>query len=153
MSESVVCVGAVVKKGDRVLLVRQAPGHQLEGQWTIPWGLLEAGESPSTAVVRETGEETGVVVEVKGLLGVQELPRPWEGWIALVYLCRHLGGAPRPDGRETDSVRYFSLAELRSLSEPVERWCYWLAVRTLSGEITVTPRNPANPYRPKEGFL
>ena len=34
----VVCIAAVVRKADRILLVRQAPGHSLQGQWTVPWG-------------------------------------------------------------------------------------------------------------------
>jgi mutator protein MutT len=153
MNQTVVCVGAVVKKGDHVLLVRQAKGHQLEGQWTIPWGILEAGESPSIAVVRETEEEAGVMVAVEGLLGVQELPRPWEGWVALVYLCQHLDGEPKADGHETDSAGYFSLADLRSLNEPAERWSLWLAMRALEGGVTVTRSDQSNPYQPNEGFL
>jgi 8-oxo-dGTP diphosphatase len=153
MIQTVVCVGAVVMKGDRVLLVRQAKGHQLEGQWTIPWGILEAGESPSNAVVRETQEEAGVMIAVEGLLGVQELPRPWEGWIALVYLCQHLEGEPEADDHETDSAGYFSLADLRSFNEPAEKWSLWLAQRALAGGVTVIRSDQTNPYQPNEGFL
>jgi ADP-ribose pyrophosphatase YjhB (NUDIX family) len=73
---TVVCVGAVVRRGDAVLLVRQSPGHSLAGQWTVPWGRLENGESPLAAALREVQEEGGVHAAVDGLLGVQELPEP-----------------------------------------------------------------------------
>ena len=102
MRETVVCAGAVVMRGDQILLVRQAKGHQLEGQWPVPWGRVDAGESPSTAAVREAEEESGILTNVAGLIGAQELPPPWEGWIGLIYLCNHVGGTPTPDGRETD---------------------------------------------------
>ncbi len=56
----VVCVGAVVLQGERVLFVRQAQGHPLEGRWSIPWGIVDPGESPDAAALRETREESGV---------------------------------------------------------------------------------------------
>ncbi|RMF32257.1 MAG: NUDIX domain-containing protein [Chloroflexi bacterium] len=55
-----VCVGAVVLQGDQALFVRQAPGHPLEGQWSIPWGIVEAPETPEAAALRETWEEGGI---------------------------------------------------------------------------------------------
>lgn len=153
MRETVVCAGAVVVRADQILLVRQAMGHQLEGQWTIPWGRVDVGESPSIAAVREAEEESGVLASVAGLIGVQELPPPWEGWIGLIYFCNHLSGTPRPDGRETDDARFFSHADLDLLSEPVERWCYWLSMRILAGKFTLTETDPTNPYLPTIGYL
>ena len=149
---NVVCVGAVVQQQGRVLLVRQAAGHALAGQWTIPWGLLETGESPTACALRETQEESGLQVEIAGLLGVQELPHPWVGWTALVYLCRSVAGSCQPDGRETDAAAFFSLADLDGLGEPVEPWCDWLVRRVLSGRATVVRSDPSNPYRPCPGF-
>src|SRR5690349_8654952 len=57
-------VGAVVMRAEEVLLVRQSPGHPLEGQWTIPWGRVEPGESPASAALREVQEEGGVTATV-----------------------------------------------------------------------------------------
>jgi len=85
---TVVCVGAVVLQGNRALFVRQAKGHSLEGQWSIPWGLLDPGEAPHATALRETWEEGGVMAEVEGLLGIQNLRRP--GWVAILFLCRHV---------------------------------------------------------------
>ena len=89
MTETIVCVGSVVRKDSRILMVRQAAGHSLQHQWTIPWGRLQSGESPLEAALRETREEVGVVSEVTGLLGLQELPFPQEGWVALIFLAPH----------------------------------------------------------------
>jgi 8-oxo-dGTP pyrophosphatase MutT (NUDIX family) len=55
-----VCAGAVVLHEGRVLFIRQAPGHSLAGRWSIPWGLVDEGETPEDAALRETLEESGV---------------------------------------------------------------------------------------------
>jgi 8-oxo-dGTP diphosphatase len=153
MAETVICVATVVKNGERILLARQAKGHRMAGTWTVPWGRLESGESPVSAAIRETREEGGVTAAVEGLLGVQELPAPWDGWIALAYLCRHVEGDPAPDGRETDAARYFSLAELNALREPVEPWSDWLVRRAFAGDVAVVHSSPANPRQPHGSFI
>jgi 8-oxo-dGTP diphosphatase len=52
-------VGVIVKKGDRVLLIRRLGAHG-QGTWSTPGGHLEYGESPEACATRETKEETGV---------------------------------------------------------------------------------------------
>ena len=89
MTETIVCVGAVVRHEERVLLVRQSAGHSLEGQWTIPWGQIDRGESPTAAALREVKEEGNISAQVEGLLGIQELPEPWLGMIGILFLCKH----------------------------------------------------------------
>ena len=102
----VVCVGSVVLRGNTALFVRQAKGASLEGQWSIPWGLVEPGEALDAAALRETREESGVHAEITGLLGIQHLN--WESSVGVIFLCRHIKGAPVPDGGvETDrALRY-----------------------------------------------
>jgi ADP-ribose pyrophosphatase YjhB (NUDIX family) len=151
--ETQLYVGAVVRRHDEVLLVRQSPGHPLAGQWTIPWGHVEPAESPMAAAVREVLEEAGVDAEVEGLLGVQELPAPLSGGVGLVYLCRHAGGDLRPRDRETDAARYFDLAALNALSEPEEPWSAWLVRRFLAGAVTVTRGDGTNPLQASGSFL
>jgi ADP-ribose pyrophosphatase YjhB (NUDIX family) len=153
MPETVVFVGAVVRHEDRILLVRQSAGHPLEGQWTVPWGRIEAGESPSAAAIRETWEEGGVRVEVQGLLGVQELPSPQEGGVALVYLCKHVSGTPEPRDTETDAAVYIALSDLDAMTEPMEPWSNWLVRRVFAGEFTVTTADPTNPLQQHGAFL
>lgn len=65
----VACVGAIIRDDQgRVLLVRRAnePGR---GLWSLPGGRIEVGESEAVAVAREVLEETGLVVDVDGLVG------------------------------------------------------------------------------------
>ncbi|GGG56798.1 hypothetical protein GCM10011403_12440 [Pseudohongiella nitratireducens] len=153
MSETIVCVGTVVYRDDKILLARQAKGHSLEGQWTIPWGRLDRGESPMMAALRETFEEAGIVAEVEGLLGVQELPSPWSGWLGLIYLCKHISGDPEPQDWEMDAARYFTIAEIAMMNEPVEPLSAWLADRFYKEELNIIPPHLSNPLKPEGSFL
>jgi 8-oxo-dGTP diphosphatase len=54
-------VGVIVRRGAEVLLIRRKNVHG-SGTWSTPGGHLDYGESPETCAVRETMEETGVVV-------------------------------------------------------------------------------------------
>lgn len=153
MGKTTLCVGAVVLRGESVLLVRQSKGHSLEGQWTIPWGVIDPGESPSVAVLRETREEAGITAQLEGLLGVQEIPAPWEGHVGILYLCRHLDGEPQPDERETDGAGYFSASAIEKLAEPIEPLSRWLCVRVLNGRYTLTRDDATNPFSPSVGYL
>ena len=148
----VVCVGTVVLQGERALFVRQAQGHPLEGQWSIPWGIVDTDESPDAAALRETVEEGGVTARIEGLLGVQNLRR--EGWIAILFLCRHVSGVPVSDGGlETDGASYFSVEQMDAFDEPFEPWCEWLVRRVLRGEYRVIPPEESNPYQPCVAFF
>ncbi len=149
--KKVVCVGTVVLQGGRVLLVRQAKGHPLAGQWSIPWGVVDNGESPEDAALRETYEESSIKAEIEGLLGIQNLPEV--GWLGVVFLCHHVEGEPVADGTETDNAGYFSLDEMDLLNEPIEPWCEWLVRRVLRGKYTVIHCEPNNPYHPRRAFL
>lgn len=148
----VICVGTAVLRDDKILLIRQAKGTSLAGQWSIPWGVVEPGETPDEAALRETSEEGGVTAVIVGLLGYQNFA--WENMTALIYLCRHLSGEPRDDGgQETDAAAYLSLAEIEALAEPIEPWCAWLVKRILRGDYHLIPIEPDNPQRPKMAFF
>jgi len=153
MAETVVCVGGIVRRDDGVLLVRQSPGHSLEGLWTIPWGQLERGESPTAAVLREIEEEAGVIAQVDGLLGIQELPEPWLGMLGILFLCTHVSGTPRPDNHETDAARFFANGRDPAFDEPIEPLSAWLINRVLAGEFTLLEMNADGPYLPNPTYL
>jgi ADP-ribose pyrophosphatase YjhB (NUDIX family) len=153
-------VGAVVLRGQKVLLVRQTYGA-LKGMWSLPWGFPHGEEPrgfadpPQVAALRETLEEGGVTAEIEGLLGIQTHARPESGepCVYLLFLCRHVRGEPTPDDQETDRAAYFSLAALDALDEPVDEFCEWLARRVLQGRFSLIPPELANPYRPHLAFL
>ena len=153
MRKTELFVGAVVRRDGEVLLVRESPGHSLAGQWTIPWGRVDPGESPMTAAIREVREEAGVEAVVEGLLGVQELSDPHLGGVALVYQCKHLSGDLIPRDTETDAARYCSASVFQSLSEAKEPWTDWLVRRVFAGKLALTHSDPTNPLQAKGAFL
>ena len=63
-----VCVGAVAVDDDRLLLIRRGRGPAA-GEWSVPGGRVEPGETLAEAVVRELLEETGVEGVCGSLLG------------------------------------------------------------------------------------
>ena len=83
--------------GKRVLLVRRG-APPLAGEWSLPGGKLELGETICEAIVREVREETGLVVTPERLLGVYDLiDRDEAGGIRYHYvlvdwICRPTGG-------------------------------------------------------------
>ncbi|CAL9511460.1 RNA pyrophosphohydrolase [Nocardiopsis dassonvillei] len=111
----------VLDEDDNVLLHRRAD----DGRWATPGGILEPGEQPAVAVVRETREETGLVVEVERLVSVlgQE-PHVYPNgdrvqFLDLAFRCRPVGGAPDAGGDETLEVGWFAPGELPAMSQRI----------------------------------
>src|SRR3974390_1247646 len=90
----VVGVGGVVIERDQVLLIRRGT-EPLLGQWSIPGGTLELGESLQAGVARQLLEETGLEVRVLDLIEVfdrifpstENGGRPRYHYVILDYLC------------------------------------------------------------------
>ncbi len=115
-------VGAVIVRDHRVLLVRrgQAP---LLGEWSLPGGVLECGETLREATIREAREETGLIVETGELLGVYErVIRSEDGrvryhYVLIDFLCRAVAGDLKA-GSDAADVRWFEFEELDGLKLP-----------------------------------
>jgi len=97
-SAPVVGVGAVIVHRGEVLLVRRAH-PPLEGEWSLPGGVLEVGEKLRDGVAREVCEETGLEVEVGPVLEVIDsiFPdadgRAQYHYVLVDYLCRLRSGS------------------------------------------------------------
>ena len=116
----VVGVGGVVISGDRALLVRRGK-PPLEGEWSIPGGMLELGETLIEGVQRELAEETGIEVRVAGLIEVFErisvdaAGRPQYHFVVLDYFCEAVRGEARA-GSDAIEVAWATDAELAQYS-------------------------------------
>ncbi len=112
----VVGVGGIVVSNGRVLLVRRG-APPLAGQWSIPGGALEAGETLLEGVRRELAEETGVEVRVLDLVEVFERIDLDGGgktryhYVVLDYLCEAAGGEAHAGSDVTD-VAWVAASEL-----------------------------------------
>lgn len=98
-------VGGVVIDGGRALLIRRA-SEPLRGEWSIPGGMLELGETLEEGVARELLEETGLRVGVLGLIEVFDriiieqpagavpgkVSRPRYHYVIADYLCERISG-------------------------------------------------------------
>jgi len=119
----VVVVYAITRDGrDRVLLVRRTD----DGNWELPGGRVEVGETTSITVRREVFEEAGITIALTGVSGIYSDPAhivvyPVEGARQQVAICLHArplrpDEQPRPDGDETMAAAWFTAAETTALA-------------------------------------
>ena len=112
-------VGAIIISQDRVVLVKRAH-PPIQGQWSIPGGVLEVGERVREAAVREAREETGLIVEPADLLGVYDRilrddeKRVQYHYVLIDFLCRPIAGELRA-ASDAAEVGWYSREELPAL--------------------------------------
>ncbi len=105
-------VGAIVFKGPDVLLIKRG-NAPLKGRWSIPGGKIEFGETLEAALRREVREETGIEVELVGLINVFEaLPQEdRDGHYLMVdYVARWASGDVVA-GDDADAAEFVSFSE------------------------------------------
>ena len=106
-------VGVVVVEDGRILLVRR--GHQpRRGMWAVPGGKVRAGETLRDAAVRETSEETGLIVEIGAVAWVGEDISDAHHIVLIDFLAIPVGGRLAP-GDDADEAVWVPVAEARSL--------------------------------------
>lgn len=98
----------IVDPSRGVVLIRR--GHPpFAGQWALPGGFVECGETCEAACAREAREETGLDVDPVQLLGVYSAPGrdPRGATVSTVYLCRVVGGS-LAGGDDALEARWFA---------------------------------------------
>lgn len=122
----------VTNDAGQILLIRRTDN----GNWSLPGGAIELGESLSQAGVRETKEETGVDCEITGLVGIYTDPKHVIVYtsngearqeFSIVLTARATGGQPTPSSESSD-VRWTDRAEIltyrmdRSMQQRIEHY-------------------------------
>ena len=103
-------VGAVIVDAGRVLLVRRRT-EPLAGQWSLPGGAVELGETLEGCVAREMAEETGLVVAVGPVIEVfDRITHDAEGrvqfhYVLVDYLCWPVAGEVQA-GSDADAAAF-----------------------------------------------
>ena len=118
----IVGVGGVLIENGKALLIKRG-SEPLIGQWSIPGGTLELGETILEGVARELLEETGMVVRVLDLIEVFERINPYFApesrvpgarprfhFVIVDYLCEKISGEAKAGGDAVD-VAYVSEAD------------------------------------------
>ena len=131
-------VGTVVWNGEQFLLIRRGKAPRL-GEWSIPGGRQELGETVRQTAIREVKEETGLDIELLDLVGVYDAIRTDDdgrvaSHITLVDFAARWVSGEAVAGDDAIGVGWFTLADLPALklwteTEHVIRASYPLAQR------------------------
>jgi ADP-ribose pyrophosphatase YjhB (NUDIX family) len=129
-----VSVGALVIDNGKALLIQRG-NPPLKGDWSLPGGAVEVGETLADAVKRELVEETGLACEVGELIGVFDriypdaIGRTEYHYVLVDFLCRPIGGDAKAAG-DVDAARWMSRPEIEVLT-PIQPFLKALILRHL----------------------
>jgi ADP-ribose pyrophosphatase YjhB (NUDIX family) len=101
-------VNIAVIQENRILLTRR---EDMEA-WCLPGGAVEFGESLAEAAIRETFEETGLKVELTGLVGLYSRPHFGGHHTAVLFAGTIIGGTFKPDPHEVIEMGFFAPDQL-----------------------------------------
>ena len=116
-------VSAVVIRDHQVLLGRRSDN----GALTPVTGIVDPGEEPADAAVREALEEAGVVVRATRLASVHQVPRvtydngDQADYLDLTFRCEWLSGDPYPADGEMSEVGWYDLESLPAMDSDMRR--------------------------------
>jgi ADP-ribose pyrophosphatase YjhB (NUDIX family) len=108
---------------DGAYLILKRNEEPFAGEWDLPGGFVEMGESPADAAVREVAEETGLRVTPGEIIGAFTSAYGDTGrhTVDIAYLCRLDGGEFELDGDEKTDAAWFRLDEMPRLAFAGER--------------------------------
>jgi 8-oxo-dGTP diphosphatase len=113
-------VGAIIVDHGRVVLIKRGKAPLL-GEWSVPGGMVELGETLRKGAEREALEETGLVVRAAELLGVFDRVVPDQDkrtlyhYVLIDFLCEKISGDLQASG-DAAEARWFAREEISKLS-------------------------------------
>ena len=110
-----VCVGAIAIDSDRLLMIRRGHGPAA-GEWSVPGGRVEHGETLAEAVVREVGEETGLEGVCDQFVGWVEYIDDDHHHVILDFRVTVLEGSEPRAGDDAAEARWVPLSEVADLN-------------------------------------
>ena len=109
-----VCVGAIVVVDDELLVIRRGHGPGA-GEWSVPGGRVEPGETLAEAVVREVAEETGLEAVCGSLVGYVERIHDDRHFVILDFNATVLQGDQPRAGDDAVEARWVPLGDVAEL--------------------------------------
>ena len=127
-TQSFACVGAILEKDGKVLLIKEAGGRD-KGKWNQPAGWIDVGQNPFDMVIQEVREETGLAFTPTHILGVYSLVRKdHEGAdgnlphaIKLIYTGEFQETGQKPNPEEILELGWFLPEEIYSMNSEILR--------------------------------
>jgi len=108
------CVGAIAVDDDQILLVRRGRGPA-QGEWSVPGGRVEAGETLAEAVVRELAEETGLEGVCDALAGWVERVGEGYHYVILDFYVTIIEASDPVAGDDAAEVAWVPLSQVTDL--------------------------------------
>lgn len=111
----------VLNSDHRILLVRRSVTPKI-GQWCLPGGFLEIGETPENGALRELSEETGLSGKIESLLGVRTTPsQQYQSILMIAFSIADYHGQAAA-GDDADDVDWFSHDQLPQIAFDSHRY-------------------------------
>lgn len=112
----IIIVGGVIKKDNKYLLVQEAQ-EKCRGKWNIPAGHLDPNETIFEGAKREVLEETGLNVELTGILRIENRVMTDNEFMGVVFSTNIVGGEIKIDPREIMDIKWFTYEEILNMKD------------------------------------
>ena len=107
-----VLVGGIIRKGNKILMIQEAQ-ENCYGQWNLPTGKLDDGESIFEGAVREIFEETGCKVKLTKVLPILSSRKP--SLVRIIFLTELLEENIQFDKNEILDVKWMEIEEIKKM--------------------------------------
>ncbi|AXV37555.1 MAG: NUDIX hydrolase [Methanobacteriaceae archaeon] len=116
MKRPLLTVDAAIFCGNESIILIKRKNKPFRGYWALPGGFVECGETVESAVIRESKEETGLDVNIEGIVGVYSDPdRDPRGYVVSICFLATSDGDKLKADTDASEVNLFNLKEIANL--------------------------------------